>query len=670
MKPGLARRMILVIAGILAAGLDARAPGDEPAKATPFQPRTRVGVSRDVWTINDELVVRDSQAEGLLMNVRMVNAVFEDSRRPEFDPTANTAAFVARIPEYSASGVTAFTVGLQGGFPGYEGAVNSAFLSDGSLAGPYFDRVRQVIEACDRQGTIVILSCFYQRQDQILEGDQAIRRGVVNVANLIRERGFTNVVLEIANEFPHAGFDHRLIRSEEGEVELIKLARMTAPGLLVSTSGMGDGKCSDKVAEAADYLLIHFNGVNVEQIPARIAALKRFHKPIVCNEDATIGLTAARAAKFAVSAGGAWGFMAEQQNQHFPFKFAGVADDPLVYAELRRLAAPYPGKAWSREAPDAVGLQTNRLDQLAGLAGGSGCIIRHGRLVYSWGDIARRSDIASAAKPWYAHFLALAIASGKIKSFDSQIAESDPRLNDLNPQLAFKDHRMTWRQLVNQTSCYGVREFPGEAFDYSDFNMALLFDTLFLKVYGTTWKDVDRDVLRPLLADLIGCEDQPTFMAFGSGDRAGRMGISVRDLARFGLLYLHRGNWRGKQILDEKLLTTLVSNPLPANFARTAGDKAEMLAGQRSIGGGNNQTDHWGSYSFAWWTNGSDRHGKRHWPGAPLDAYAALGHGGERALVIIPSLDLVVAWNDARINDREKQNEAIRLIVGAAELRP
>ena len=44
-----------------------------------------------------------------------------------------------------------------------------------------------------------------------------------------------------------------------------------------------------------------------------------------------------------------------------------------------------------------------------------------------------------------------------------------------------------------------------------------------------------------------------------------------------------------------------------------------MLPGQRSIGGKSNQTDHFGSYSFAWWTNGVDRGGKRHWPGVPND---------------------------------------------------
>ena len=54
--------------------------------------------------------------------------------------------------------------------------------------------------------------------------------------------------------------------------------------------------------------------------------------------------------------------------------------------------------------------------------------------------------------------------------------------------------------------------------------------------------------LHPLLTDLIGCEDNPTFMAFGEQDRPGRLGISPRDFARFGLLYLRGGMWNGKQL--------------------------------------------------------------------------------------------------------------------------
>ena len=93
--------------------------------------QTRVTVGEERWFINERLTNPGSAAEGLLMNVRMVNAVFEDRNKPDFDAEANADRFIARIPDYAAHGVNAFTICLQGGMPGYEGAVNSAFEPDG-----------------------------------------------------------------------------------------------------------------------------------------------------------------------------------------------------------------------------------------------------------------------------------------------------------------------------------------------------------------------------------------------------------------------------------------------------------------------------------------------------------------------------------------------------------
>lgn len=336
-------------------------------------------------------------------------------------------------------------------------------------------------------------------------------------------------------------------------------------------------------------------------------------------------------------------------------------------AAIQTPPAPvFPGATWARATPAAVGLRAAKLDAFRDQVGGRGCIVRHGRLVYSYGDISTRADVASACKPWYVHFLLLLLGQGTLKTLDEPVHTWEPRLRDLNAGLEHKDRLITWRHLANQTSCYGVEERPGAAFDYSDFNMALFFDTLFLKVYKTPLERIDGDLLHPKLTMPLQCEDQPTFLAFGRDNRAGRLAISVRDFARFGLLYLRQGSWQGRQLIDPRLAEMAVTTPLPPHLPRTSGRPAEMIAKQRSIGGGNNQTDHHGSYSFAWWTNGRDRDGKRHWPDAPADTYAALGHGGKRALFVIPSLDLVVSWNDARINDVAGQNRALSLLVEAA----
>lgn len=299
--------------------------------------KTRVSIDKRRWHLDGTVTYRGAKAEGLLMNVRMVNAVFEDAKRPKFDPEANTDRFLGKIPDYAAHGVRAFTLNLQGGMPGYEGAVNSAFDASGNLRESYLGRVRRVIKACDRHGVVVILGCFYQRQDQTLRDEAAVRAGVANVAQWIKGCGFSNVVLEVANEFGHGGFDHKILKTVAGQVELIGLAKKVHPGLLVSTSDVRSGVVAKEIAQASDFLLVHFNATKANDLPRRIEALRRYGKPVVCNEDTKTGDAGAKAADLCVCAGGSWGLMLEKVNQHYPFSFRGGADDEATYGALAKL---------------------------------------------------------------------------------------------------------------------------------------------------------------------------------------------------------------------------------------------------------------------------------------------------------------------------------------------
>jgi len=334
----------------------------------------------------------------------------------------------------------------------------------------------------------------------------------------------------------------------------------------------------------------------------------------------------------------------------------------VICAEAGQSKMVYPGRTWERKKPSEAGLDEQKLKEMSDYAGGFGCVVRGGCIVYTWGDPSNRKDVASAVKPLYTHFLLKAVESGKLKGFDEPVSNVEPRLKSLSKALGYKDREITWRHLCNQVSCYGVAERPGRAYDYSDWNMALFFDSLFLKVYGTSWNKVDSQILRPGLTDLLQCEDKPTFMAFGTGNRPGRLAISPRDFARFGLLYLRKGKWKDKQLVTAEHAKLAVSSPLPISIPRTKGAKGEMIKGQRSIGGGNNQCDHNGNYSSAWWVNGKGRDGTRNWPDVRSDVYGCFGHGDIRAMVVMPSLDLIVCWNDARIKASKMVNHALNIV--------
>jgi CubicO group peptidase (beta-lactamase class C family) len=336
-----------------------------------------------------------------------------------------------------------------------------------------------------------------------------------------------------------------------------------------------------------------------------------------------------------------------------------------VEAPAREESPVYPGTQWQTGKPDQVGLDAGKLMELSDYAGGFGCVVRHGYMVYTWGDASTRKDVASAAKPFYAHFLFKAVEDGKIPSLDERVNRWEPRLNEINKERAYKDRDIRWRHLVNQTSCYGLAEAPGTAYAYNDWQMALFWDTLFQKVYGARCETVDAEVLHPMLTDPLQCQDNPTFMAFGIKDRPGRLAISPRDFARFGLLYLREGKWKDKQLLSREHAKMAVTNPLPNSIPRTTGQEAEMIPHQRSMGSKNipdDQCDHIGSYSWLWWTNGISRDGARHWPDVPTDTYGCFGHGGLRAMIVMPGLDLIVSWNDAKIRSAEMENYALKLL--------
>ena len=333
----------------------------------------------------------------------------------------------------------------------------------------------------------------------------------------------------------------------------------------------------------------------------------------------------------------------------------------------------YPGTEWQTRKPEQVGLDAAKLRELSDYAGGFGCVVRHGYMVYTWGDASKRQDVASAAKPFYAHFLFKAVEDGKIASLDEQVNTWEPRLNEINKGPGCKDRDIRWRHLANQTSCYGLTEAPGTAFAYNDWQMSLFWDTLFQKVYGAGFETVDAEVLHPMLTDALQCQDNPTFMAFGVKDRPGRLGISPRDFARFGLLYLREGKWKDKQLISREHAVMAVASPLPNSIPRTAGKEAEMIPQQRSIGSKiipDNQCDHLGSYSWLWWTNGIGRDGARHWPDVPVDTYGCFGHGGLRAMVVMPGLDLIISWNDTKIRSAQMENHALNLLKDAATSGP
>jgi len=245
--------------------------------------------------------------EGLLLNARMVQAIFDDlnpETRPRWaypdtgrwDPERNVHEFLAMLPEYRRHGLLAVTVNCQGGSPeGYSREQpweNSAFSANGSLRAAYADRLRRVIAAADACGAVVIVGYFYQGQDERLRDEAAVLRAVDEATDFLLDGGWTNVLVEVNNEC-NTRYEHPILQPARVHELIAHIQRQQRAGrrLLVSTSYGGRGRVPDEsVARTADYLLIHGNGT---PDPADIAAqVDRTRlvpgyagQPIVFNED-------------------------------------------------------------------------------------------------------------------------------------------------------------------------------------------------------------------------------------------------------------------------------------------------------------------------------------------------------------------------------------------------
>ena len=274
--------------------------------------KTEISIDGDRFFINGRPTYegrryKGLRVEGLLMNSRMIQGIFDDSN-PEtrskwaypdtgkWDPDRNTREFVAAMPEWRRHGLLSFTINLQGGSPeGYSKAQpwdNSAFAPDGSLRSGYMGRLERILDRAGQLGMAPIVGLFYFGQDQRAKDEAAVKRTVENAAGWILGHGYRNVLLEIDNECDVQAYDHEILKPARVHelIDMAKNIRRDGRRLLVGTSYGGGTVPSANVVKSSDFLLMHGNGVKA---PARIAEMVAQARkvngyrpmPILFNED-------------------------------------------------------------------------------------------------------------------------------------------------------------------------------------------------------------------------------------------------------------------------------------------------------------------------------------------------------------------------------------------------
>ncbi len=267
---------------------------------------TQIGIDGESFTINGKLTYSEIEgtkpdAHGLLMNARFIQGVFDDIEGPDrfarfgwdrWDPEKHTNSLIAALPEWHRYGLRAITVGFQGGMPVFtidnSTIHNNPFGEDGLRLDPaYAGRMDRLIRGAAEVGMVIIVSFLYGSQCRWLKDGRAIRNAVTTASSFLKEGGYGNVLIEVANEQDVDAFRmHPIVYYAEGMASLIDLAREQSGGIPTACSSIGR-TVHREIAKVSDFILIHGNNHTRTGLYNLVQQAREFSpgKPVVCNED-------------------------------------------------------------------------------------------------------------------------------------------------------------------------------------------------------------------------------------------------------------------------------------------------------------------------------------------------------------------------------------------------
>lgn len=256
-------------------------------------------------------------------------------------------------------------------------------------------------------------------------------------------------------------------------------------------------------------------------------------------------------------------------------------------------------------------------------------IVRHGRVITEgwWAPYSASEPhmMFSLSKSFASTGIGLAVAEGKLSvddtvlSFFPEEAPSNPtaqlqamRIRDLLT-MSTGQHEDTLRSFPYSSSESLVKTFlslpvahkPGTHFVYNT-PASFMLSAIVQKVTGETLLDY----LQPRLFAPLGIEN-PTWEASRQGVSMGGYGLSIRteDIARFGQLYLQKGQWEGRRLLPDSWV--------------------EQATAKQTSNGSSPTSDWEQGYGFQFWRC---RHGVYRGDGA---------HG--QYCIVMPAYDTVIA---------------------------
>ena len=288
-----------------------------------------------------------------------------------------------------------------------------------------------------------------------------------------------------------------------------------------------------------------------------------------------------------------------------------------------------PGKEWERaELPRPLADQVEAIRAAAAKIGSFALFAAvRGRVVLEHGQVASAVGLQSVRKALMNALIGRAVADGKLR-LESTMAELG--IDDLPPALSADERRATVRDcLMGRSGIYHRAAYeplgadaqrpargshpPGEHWFYNNWDFNVLGTILHRAVGLDAFRAFDEWFARPLQMEEFDPSACRMFFEDASQHPAYLFSVSARDLARFGYLYLCRGDWAGTRLLSEDWIARSLAPHSPAS----GGYEAYAAA-----------------FGWMWWILRPELLG-----GVP--SYAALGGSGH-GIFLIPELQAVV----------------------------
>jgi CubicO group peptidase (beta-lactamase class C family) len=293
---------------------------------------------------------------------------------------------------------------------------------------------------------------------------------------------------------------------------------------------------------------------------------------------------------------------------------------------------PWPTRDWTSASPASQGMDAQLLasavtaakEEKIGLY--SLLVIRNGVIVaetyFNGDDASTRREVYSCTKSFTGTLIGIAIDKGLIKGVDRPLsdflpaasyANPDPRkaaitlenMLTMNSGLDWNESDATYSAMYSSSDWtkyvlgFPMRAQPGTEFNYCSGCSHVLSAVIQNQTSGTAKQFAKTNLLDPLgISGAMWESDAQGIPIGGWGLR-----LTPREMAKLGYLYLHKGQWNGKQIVSS----------------------AWVQAATQKHSATDNNLD----YGYQWWI----------YP--RFGAYAALGRYGQ-TIFVVPDKNLVI----------------------------